>query len=294
MIWRNIKSLLIWFGFLTQKKEEVKIIYVPIVISDEEIGEDTEDEKELIEVLIEETEKEQPKETKEPKIPKNGDVIIWRFGHSLNTSGKETPKQDDGTIIKEYTLNKQIGTKAIAEGDKLGYESIIANPYDFEDPNEDRALDIVVGHINRINNKALTEKKRVICIDLHCNAHQPNKNKVEFTSASGTVTFYFERRIKNAEGKELVQYSKKGKQLAISIHEQMVKRTGLPDRAWSFNRGKAVGANFQALRETLCVTATVECAFMTNRSDLEYLKSEEGQATIAKAIIKGVDNYFSL
>lgn len=206
----------------------------------------------------------------------SNNLIILRFGHGLNTKGKEAP---DGT--KEYTLNKSIGKRLMTKGEERGYECVLANPYDFEDPNEDRALDIVVGHINRIAQKA--KGKRAICIDLHCNAHQPDFPALTFNDASGTVTFYF---------KKGERYSNEGKRLAIAIHEQMVKLTGLPDRAWSFNRGRAVGANFQALRETLPPTVTVECAFMTNRSDLEYLKSEEGQETIATAIITGIENYF--
>lgn len=203
-------------------------------------------------------------------------LIIVRFGHGKNTKGKEAP---DGT--KEYTLNKAIGERFMDKAKDKGYSCVLANPYDYEDDNANRALEIVIGHINRIAQNA--KGKRVICIDIHCNAHQPNFPKLEFNSASGTVTFFFERGSVK---------SKEGERLAIAIHEQMVKQTGLSDRAWSFNRGKAVGENFGVLRETHCPTVTVECAFMTNRSDLAYLKSEEGQKAIAQAILNGIDNYF--
>ncbi|WP_375560289.1 N-acetylmuramoyl-L-alanine amidase [Bernardetia sp. OM2101] len=243
-------------------------------------------EKEPIEVLIETIEEEaKPKEN-----PNKNKVVIFRIGHGFNTSGKETPMQDNGTIIKEYQLNKWITEKAIPMLESLGYECIIANPYDYEDSNAKKALNIVVGHVNKITEKAVSEGKKVICLDVHCNAHQPNKNKIEFTSASGTASFYWE--VKTEDGKEVVKYSKKGKRLAIAIHEQMIKRTGLPDRVWSFNRGEAIGWNYQMVRDTICPTVTIECAFMTNRGDLAYLKSEEGQKTIATAIAIGVDNYF--
>ena len=231
-------------------------------------------------------------EAKPKENPNKNNLVIIRNGHGFNTSGKETPMQDDGTIIKEYQLNKWITSELIPMLESLGYECIIANPYDNEHPDEKKALNIVVGHVNRIAQKAISEGKNAICLDVHCNAHQINKNKIEFTSASGTASFYWEVKTKNKDGKEIVKYSEKGKKLAIAIHEQMVKRTGLPDRVWSFNRGKAIGWNYQMVRDTICPTVTIECAFMTNRSDLEYLKSKEGQKTIATAITIGVDNYF--
>ncbi len=246
-------------------------------------------EKEPIEVLIETIEQEaKPKEN-----PNKNKVVIFRIGHGLNTSGKETPQLDDGRIIKEYTLNKWITQKAIPMLESLGYECVIANPYDQEDPNHVKALNIVIGHTNRITLEAQAKGKKVVCIDVHCNAHQPNRNKIEFTSASGTVSFFWARRVKNSEGKEvIVEYSKEGKKLAIAVHKEMVKATGLMDRAWSFERAKAVGWNYMILRNTECPTVTVECAFMTNRGDLAFLMSEEGQYKCAKAIATGVNNYF--
>ncbi|WP_338761802.1 N-acetylmuramoyl-L-alanine amidase [Bernardetia sp. ABR2-2B] len=290
MIWGSVKLILFWLGIL-KKKEKI----------DEEIGEDSDDiiinipvaiddfkeeEKEPIEVLIEESEKEQ--EGKEKPNPNKNNLIVFRNGHGLNTSGKEAPDK-----TKEYTLNKWITEKTIPMLERLGYECVIANPYDYEDPNPIKALNIVIGHINRITLKAREQGKKVICIDLHCNAHQPNFPKLEFTPASGTVSFFWKRTIKDENGNKILQYSKEGEKLAIDIHEQMIKLTGLPDRAWSFNRGKAVGWNYMVLRKTICPAVTVECAFMTNSSDLEYLKSQEGQTTIAKAITRGVDNYFN-
>lgn len=241
-------------------------------------------EKESIEVLIETIEEEaKPKEN-----PNKNKVIIFRIGHGLNTSGKETPRLDDGRIIKEYTLNKWITQKAIPMLEKLGYECVIANPYDQEDPNAIKALNIVVGHINRITLEAQAKGKKVVCIDVHCNAHQPNKNKIEFTSASGTVSFFWARRV----NEKIVQYSKEGQKLAIAVHKEMIKATGLMDRAWSFERVKAIGWNYMILRNTKCPSVTVECAFMTNRGDLAFLMSEEGQNKCAKAIATGVNNYF--
>ncbi len=276
----------------------IKMIFPSLVKNKEvENQKPIEEEKESTEEQVTETPDKEPielieEEEKPKEHPNKNNVIVIRNGHGLNTSGKETPMQDDRTIIKEYQLNKWITSELIPMLESLGYECIIANPYDYEDPNPFKALNIVVGHVNRIAQKAMSEHKNVVCLDVHCNAHQIDKNKIEFTSASGTASFYWEVKTKDKDGKEIIKYSKKGKKLAIAIHEQMVKRTGLPDRVWSFNRGKAIGWNYQMVRDTICPTVTIECAFMTNRSDLAYLKSEVGRKTIAKAIAIGVDDYF--
>lgn len=306
MIWQNIiKPLLVLIGIL--KKEEEKVMdktELPTPKKEEVIEKQDQEQnqnqdknkkdpptevidKEAIEVVIEIVE-----EVAKSKNPNQDKVVIFRNGHGLNTAGKETPLLDDGTIIKEYQLNKWITQKAIPMLEHLGYECVIANPYDYEDPNHIKALNIVIGHINQITRQMEAKGKKVICIDVHCNAHQPNKNKIEWTSASGTVSFFWQKTTKDKEGKEKIQYSQEGKKLTIAVHKEMVKLTGLPDRAWSYNRGQAVGWNFMILRKTFCPTVTVECAFMTNRGDLAFLMSEEGQYKCAKAIATGVNNYF--
>jgi len=284
MIWRSIKSIFFWLGIIKEKEEQKVIEQIKEETTEIEITVTVpKEEKEPIEVLIETMEEE----AKGGNTNKNN-LIILNPGHALNTKGKRTP---DG--IKEYELNDPIAEKAKVYAESLGYECIIANPYDIEDANANVALNIAVGHINRIATKARKEGKEVICISIHCNAHQPNFPKNEWNDASGTVSFYYEQKTKDRQGKEITLKSKEGEKLAIAIHKEMVKQTGLPDRAFSFNRGKALGANFGVLRNTVCTTVLVECAFMTNRMDAIFLKSEEGKDICAKAITIGVDNYFN-
>jgi N-acetylmuramoyl-L-alanine amidase len=287
MIWRGIKSILFFLGVLKKKQtkvEESKSLEEETAeIKDTVIIPAPADEREPIEVLIEAMEEE----TKSKVNPNKNKLLILNPGHALNTKGKRTP---DG--IKEYEFNKPIAERVKAYAENLGYECIIANPYDIEDDNANVALNIATGHINRIATKAKKEGKEVICISIHANAHQPNFPKNEWNDASGTVTFYYEQKTKDKQGKEITLKSKEGEKLAVAIHKEMVKQTGLPDRAFSFNRGKALGANFGVLRNTICTTVLVECAFMTNRRDADFLKSDEGKDICAKAIITGANSYF--
>ncbi|WP_338812731.1 N-acetylmuramoyl-L-alanine amidase [Bernardetia sp. Wsw4-3y2] len=291
MIWRIIKPLLVFLKIWKEKKEEIIddeiIINIPITVDTDKY-----EDKEPIEVLTEEIEKEQCEKVDIKDNLNKKNLVIFRIGHGLDTIGKETPKLDDGTIVKEYQLNKWIVEKAIPMVEDLGYESVIANPYDYEGIDEIKALNVVIGHINRITLEAQAKGKKVICIDVHCNAHQPNPKKIEFTNASGTVSFFWKRIVTDKNGEQKIQYSKEGEKLAIAIHKEMVEVTGLPDRAWSFDRSKAVGWNYMVLRKTLCPSVTVECAFMTNRKDLGFLMSSGGKRLCAKAITTGINNYF--
>lgn len=235
-------------------------------------------EKEPIEVLIERMEEES--KPKEQENPNSNSLIVLNSGHALNTKGKESPNG-----IKEYELNKPITLKAKKYAENLGYKCIIANDYDYEDENPTKALNIAIGHINRIASQAKKEGKKVICISIHCDAHQPNFPKNEWNEAGGTSSFYYRSTDKTKESTE-------GKKLAIAIHKEMVKSTGFRDRAWSFERAKAIGRNLGVLRKTICPTALVECGFMTNLKEFEFLKSDEGQDICAKAIIRGANNYF--
>ena len=52
--------------------------------------------------------------------------------------------------------------------------------------------------------------------------------------------------------------------------------------------------NFYILRHTLCPAVLVENFFYDNPDDLRFLESEEGQARIVEALMKGVGRYVSM
>ena len=52
-------------------------------------------------------------------------------------------------------------------------------------------------------------------------------------------------------------------------------------------------AGFYILNRTKCPAALVECGFMDNRDELEFLRSPEGRKAIVGVIVEGVINYIN-
>ena len=50
-------------------------------------------------------------------------------------------------------------------------------------------------------------------------------------------------------------------------------------------------ADFYVLRKTDCPAVLVECMFQDNKSDVEYLLSDEGRHAIERTILEGIMDY---
>lgn len=102
-------------------------------------------------------------------------------------------------------------------------------------------------------------------ISIHCNA---------FTNpeANGTGTYYY-------------PHSSRDTMLAQFIQNEMVKATGLRDRG-------ITNARFYVLRNSRVPATLVETAFITNPNEEWMLGNTQCQNNMAKAICRGIGNYF--
>lgn len=93
----------------------------------------------------------------------------------------------------------------------------------------------------------------------------------------------------DAEGIETYIYATGGiaEEVAKTIHPILVARTKRKDR------GVRV-ANFHVLRETKMPAVLFECGFMTNKQEVELLKSDEYRRKVAEALAEGVAEYYHL
>lgn len=87
--------------------------------------------------------------------------------------------------------------------------------------------------------------------------------------------------------------------MADDLAEQLAKAAikNLPQmkmRAEKSDRDMDYEENFYILRHTLCPAVLVENFFYDNPDDLRCLESEEGQARIVEALMKGVGRYVSM
>ena len=113
-------------------------------------------------------------------------------------------------------------------------------------------------------------------ISIHCNASDPDE-----TTAKGVETLYSSRKAAAKNGLS-------SKELARNMLECVCETTGRQKR-------KVIRRDRLYLMHHADMPVTiVEIGFMTNRSDMEYMKSEENQKAIAQGIYRGICTSFHI
>jgi len=109
-----------------------------------------------------------------------------------------------------------------------------------------------------------------LLVSLHFNAAS--------ASAHGIETFYCED-------------STEGEKLAKLVNAELITLTGLMDRGIKKDTQAHCG-RLGILRQTNCPAILVECGFITNLSENEYVKKH--YYTIARAIVRGIKRYYDM
>ena len=194
--------------------------------------------------------------------------ILIDNGHGQSTPSKRSP---DGRFL-EFQFNRTIAKQIVDDLRDRGYDAELLVPEDDDVPLKDRC--------KRVNDIVAREgKQNVILISIHANAFGNGK---EWTSPSGWSV-----------------YTSKGQTKADELAEQLAKAAikNLPQmkmRAEKSDGDMDYEENFYILRHTLCPAVLVENFFYDNPDDLRFLESEEGQARIVEALMKGVGRYVSM
>ena len=194
--------------------------------------------------------------------------ILIDNGHGQTTPGKRSP---DGRFL-EYLFNRTIARQIVADLTDRGYDAELLVPEE-----DDISLQERCSRANAI--LAREGKDNVILVSIHANAFGNGK---EWTSPSGWSV-----------------YTSKGQTKADELAEQLAKAAikNLPQmkmRAEKSDGDMDYEENFYILRHTLCPAVLVENFFYDNPDDLRCLESEEGQARIVEALMKGVGRYVSM
>ena len=194
--------------------------------------------------------------------------ILIDNGHGQSTPSKRSP---DGRFL-EFQFNRTIAKQIVDDLRDRGYDAELLVPEDDDVPLKDRC--------KRVNDIVAREgKQNVILISIHANAFGNGK---EWTYPSGWSV-----------------YTSKGQTKADELAEQLAKAAikNLPQmkmRAEKSDGDMDYEENFYILRHTLCPAVLVENFFYDNPDDLRFLESEEGQARIVEALMKGVGRYVSM
>lgn len=178
----------------------------------------------------------------------SGKVIVVDAGHGGNDRGAEGVKLK----TKEKDLNLLVSSLVAKKLEAAGAKVIMT-----------RSDDTFISLQGRVD--VATKYKADAFISIHHNSYKTS-------SMNGTMTFYYT--------------ANKEKQLAESIHSNLVKQIGLRDL------GVRKGDYF-VLRENPQPAVLVEVGFLSNANEESQLRSSSFQEKAAEGIFLGVVNYFN-
>lgn len=184
--------------------------------------------------------------------------IILDNGHggilnnTYQTKGKRSPKWPDGSQLFEGVFNRNIVKKL------AGFLCCSGIDYEILVPEE---IDIPLGERVKRTNEIYKKHKDAVLISIHANGHtnqQANGFEV-FTSRGNTKSDAYAEIIHS----EYIKYIKE-------IRDRGVKEAG-----------------YAIVKRTHCPALLIECGFMTNYDECQFLIKNEYK--IAKAIFKGIE-----
>lgn len=181
------------------------------------------------------------------------------FGHYM-TAGKQSPEVPPG--VYEGQFNRTICRTIDRYAENTGFSTEILNTGPYNIPQGDR--------VDLINNIHAKTGDKCILIVIHANA----AGAPGWSSARGFGVFHS----RNA--------STRSKVLARMVEQSMRKGIESPSRGIKI-RGHGITTY------TKCPAILVECPFMTNRTEAEYLASERGQTEISEAIWNAIVEFDS-
>lgn len=175
-------------------------------------------------------------------------------GHGYNTPGKRSP---DG--LREYEFNRAVAN----------YANQLLENY--------KNVTVYFSHSDQrdVSLTARTDKANSLNVDIFVSIHANAFGSGGWNNVGGIETYVYPSRPPVAN------------QLAQKIQRNLVIATGLE------NRGVRT-ADFHVLRETKMDAVLVEGGFMTNRNEVELLRSETYRRTIAEGIVKALAEQFKL
>lgn len=199
----------------------------------------------------------------------NGMVILLDNGHASSTPGKHSPKISGGIRFYEYAFNRTIVNKIASELDKLGIKYHIIVP---ENKN-DIALSVRAARANEY--AAKYGKNNCFLISVHANAFG---NGETWNDARGWSVYTTKGKTKSDTYATI--FFEEAEKLLPKYN--MTLRKDISDGDPDFEE------NFTVLYKTTCPAILTENLFYTNKTDLAFLMSEEGENIIAKIHVEAI------
>ena len=238
-------------------------------------SENTDEEPEAIEETIEEdynnkNENDMEMTNPEPYVPSyNGKIILLDNGHGKNCAGKCSPKFEDGSQFFEYEFSRDIVRRIANKLDEIGVLYRILVP----EVDEDIKLTERARRANEIC--AEYGKENCIFISVHANA-----------AGNGSEW-------KNARGWSVWTTKGDTKSDAIATiffeeAEKILPQCGMTLRKDTSDGDPDYEENFTVIYKTVCPAILTENLFMDNKTDVEFLMSDEGRNKIAQIHVNAI------
>ena len=193
--------------------------------------------------------------------------ILVDNGHGRETPGKCSP---DGHF-KEYQYTREIAAAAVAHLQYRDYDAELLVP-EFEDiPLKER-----VKRVNRLCDRLGSQN--VVLISIHVDAAGSDG---QWHNASGWSCYTSPGQTRGDELATCLYHAAErylpGRKIRTDYSD------GDPDKE----------AGFFILNRTKCPAALVECGFMDNRAELEFLRSPEGRKAMVNLHVAGIMEYLN-
>lgn len=211
--------------------------------------------------------------------------ILIDPGHGIDTAGKCSP---DGSL-REYKWAREIAARIVNALRAQGYDAELLVPEE---------TDISLGErVRRVNAWCdRIGKENVIVISIHANAAgSDGKWKTAggwcaYTSPGQTTSDIIATALYKAAEKDLAGYIDRfpiHKNLGHYDSKQKPIRTDYSDGDPDFE------ARFYILINTKCPAVLTESLFQDNKTDVEFLSSENGKRCLTNLHVHGIINYLT-
>lgn len=188
--------------------------------------------------------------------------VLIDNGHGLDTAGKRSP---DGRLL-EYAYAREIARRLETELKAHGIDAVRITPEEYDVPLSERCR-----RANKYGSKG------VLLVSIHCNAAGADG---KWHNAHGWAAYVSNNASVNS------------KTLARCLI-QAAKEQGLSVREYA-HQVPYWTQNLAICRDTRCPAVLTENLFQDNRSDVNYLLSEDGKQAIVNLHVEGLIKYIGL
>lgn len=195
--------------------------------------------------------------------------VLLDNGHAKSTKGKASPPFENGKRLYEYEFNRDIVKRITKELDKLKINYKIVTP----EIDEDIALTTRANRVNRYCSKF--GKNNCLLVSVHSNAAGMGD---KWMSARGWSVWTTKGNTKSDTYADI--FYKEAQKLLPLNGMTLIKDTSDGDNDYE--------NNFTILYKSWCPALLTENLFMDNKTDCEFLMSDEGRDIIAQIHVNAI------